>query len=107
MTTKRLLKISVSEFNDCASEGTAAFGVSSTAGAAVAELAPLSEAFMLIARGKTVRVRTDTQTLNCIYKQGRSRLHWYDATVQLCTTTSHEETPLRNIRKILLLAFFC
>ena len=49
MTTKRLLKISVSGFNDCASEGTVAFGVSSAAGAAVAELAPLSGAFMLLA----------------------------------------------------------
>ena len=35
--------------NDCASEGTVAFGVSSAAGAAVAELAPLSGAFMLLA----------------------------------------------------------
>ena len=54
VTTKRLRRIiSMSGFNDCASEGTAAFGVFSMAGAAVAELAPLSEAFMLLAGGKT------------------------------------------------------
>ena len=48
VTTKRLRRIiSMSRLN-CASEGTAAFGVSSD-GAAVAELAPLSEAFMSLA----------------------------------------------------------
>ena len=35
--------------DDIASGGTAAFGVSSAAGAAVAKLAPLSGAFMLLA----------------------------------------------------------
>ena len=60
-----------------ASEGTAAFGVSSAAGAAVAKLAPLAGAFMLLAGGKT-HVRTNaseyhniTQTCDSIYIQGR------------------------------------
>jgi hypothetical protein len=35
--------------HDCASEGTAAFGVSSAAGTAVAKLAPLAGAFMPLA----------------------------------------------------------
>ena len=38
---RRERSLSMSRPDDCASEGTAAFGVSSAAGAAVAELAPL------------------------------------------------------------------
>ena len=46
---RRERSLSMSRPDDCASEGTAAFGVSSAAGAAVAELAPLVGAFMSLA----------------------------------------------------------